>query len=77
MTLLCSNVTAIEQGPDRDPPDDHDDGQDVEQAGEPVAGMREGGHPLASESSQRPRVVKHTITASIQYCEFVACFGSL
>jgi hypothetical protein len=29
-------------------------------------------HPLASESSHRPSVVKPTVTASIQYCDRTA-----
>ena len=77
MTSLCSKAATIEDRPDRDPPDDHDDRQHVEQLREPVAGVRDKHHALASESSHRPSVVKQTMTASIQYCELVACLGSL
>src|SRR5215217_612076 len=53
---------------------DHDDQRrGVEDLHQPVACVGEhDAHPLDSESSQRPRLVKPIITASIQYCERTA-----
>ncbi len=59
-----------------DPEDDDDDehGRQVEQRVVPVAGVceRQRGHCAAADSSQSPRLVNATMTASIQYCERVA-----
>ena len=79
MTWLFSSATApVDERADRDPPHDHDHRQHVERLDQPVAGVRErhGHHSFAAESRYRPSVVKQTMTASIQYCEFVALRGS-
>ena len=71
-----SSTSAAAAVADRDPhePQDQDeDGQDGQQVDEHVAGVGEReGHWFACESRNRPKVVKATITASIQYCEVVA-----
>ena len=62
------------------PDPDRDNRPEVDrQVDQDVAGMRErehilerGRHWFTADSSQRPRLVKPTITHSIQYCERVA-----
>ena len=76
MTSLCSRATTIDERAHGDPADDHDHRQHVEQLGQPVAGVRERRHWFAAERRYRPRVVKQTMTASIQYCELVAFLAS-
>jgi hypothetical protein len=50
MTFGCSSPAPIDERADRDPPDHDHDGQDVEQLGEPVAGVGEGDHSFSGES---------------------------
>src|SRR5215216_1074413 len=70
--LLLAGLAAAAPLADEHGDDQRDDRHDVQQLREPVAGVSEHGHRLPSDSSQRPKLVKPTITASIQYCERTA-----
>src|SRR4051812_1965364 len=72
LVAAAAVLPALEEGR----ADDEEDGGEVEQPGEPVAGVGEderGAHDCAAaERSHRPRLVKQTMTASIQYWDRVA-----
>ena len=71
LELLAVVLAALDLQDD----DEDDDGRQVQRALEPVAGVCDGkwSHCCAeAERSQRPRLVKATMTASIQYWERVA-----
>jgi hypothetical protein len=68
---LGSTETAAGDGQGQ--PDDHDEADHGGPGGEPpVDGAGRSAHVPTAESSQSPKLVNATITASIQYCERVA-----
>ena len=61
--------------PDRDhhePHDEHEHGREHQEVDDHVTGVGERDHWFACDRSQRPKVVNATITASIQYWDWVA-----
>ena len=70
-------ATSLPDLRDAQPDQEGDHGQEVSDRGEPVAGVGDlEGHAFADDSSHSARLVKPTITASIQYCERTACLLS-